>query len=360
MMPLQDFGIGAETAVSVVGPQDASALREIEAFLAGRDDATPFHRPAWVVAVARGTGQQAVFIVARRLDGMMIGYVPLNIIHSPIFGRALVSSGFAVDGGIIADEPATARQIANAAIALADRHACQTVELRGGAAPGPDWKVRGDVYLNFARPMAQSDEAQLLSVPKRHRAEIRKGLEHRYSVEIGRSDHLRDTHYALYRRSVHNLGTPVFPRALFEEVMDGFGENADILLIRDGTTPLSAVLSLYHNDAVMPYWHGADFNARKARSNEVLYFSLMRHARERGCRVFDFGRSKVGTGPALWKKTWGFEPEALDYFVHAAPGCEARDVNPLSPQYQRKIALWKKLPAPFVDLVGPWIARGLG
>ncbi|MET0360644.1 MAG: FemAB family XrtA/PEP-CTERM system-associated protein [Sphingobium sp.] len=360
MMPIQDFGIAADIAVRTIGPDDDAAMRDIERFLAGRDDATPFHRPAWVNAVARGNGQQAIYIMARGPDGAIRGMVPLNIIHSPLFGRALVSSGFAVDGGIIADEPATARQIANAAISLASRHSCPTVELRGGAAPGPQWAVRGNAYLNFSRPLMENDDAQLLAIPKKHRAEVRKGLSAGYRIEAGRGDHLRDVHYALYQRSVHNLGTPVFPRAMFEEVLDAFGDNADILLVRDGDVPMSSVITLYHRGSAMPYWHGADLNARKARSNEVLYFALMRHARERGCRIFDFGRSKVGTGPALWKRTWGFEPEPLDYFVHAAPGCEARDVNPLSPQYRRKVDLWKRLPASVADRLGPWIARGLG
>lgn len=360
MMPILDFGIETGLSVSVVGPHDAVTMREVEGFLDTRANATPFHRPAWVNAVARGTGQEAIYIIARDLDGVIRGFVPLNIIHSPIFGRALVSSGFAVDGGIIADEPATARQIADAAVALADRRACQTVELRGGALPGPDWTVRSNTYLNFTRRLEDNAEAQLLSMPRRHRAEVRKGLANGFTVVVGRGDSLRDMHYALYQRSVHNLGTPVFPRSLFEEVMDAFGDDANIIVVQDGATPLSAVLSLYHRDVCMPYWQGSDLNARKARSNEVAYYSLMLHARERGCRMFDFGRSKVGTGPALWKKTWGFEPEPLDYFVHAAPGCEARDVNPLSPQYRRKVELWKRLPASVADRIGPWIARGLG
>ncbi|MCE7797381.1 FemAB family PEP-CTERM system-associated protein [Sphingobium sufflavum] len=359
-MPTLDFGVDTRVSVAVVSPQDTAAVAQIEAFVARRSDTTPFHRPAWVDAVARGAGQQSAYIVARGPDGAIRGFLPLNIIHSPLFGRALVSSGFAVDGGIVADEPATARLIAEAAVALAARHSCPTVELRGGAAPGPKWTVRSGAYLNFARPLEQDAEAQLLSIPKKHRAEVRKGLTNGFGIEIGTGDRLRDIHYALYRRSVHNLGTPVFPRALFEEVLDAFGDQANILLVKDGDTPLSAVISLYHRGACMPYWHGADLNARKARSNEVLYFNLMLHAMERGCDIFDFGRSKVGTGPALWKKTWGFEADPLDYFVHAAAGHEARDVNPLSPQYRRKVELWKRLPAPIADRIGPWIARGLG
>ncbi|MGV3770111.1 MAG: FemAB, partial [Sphingobium phenoxybenzoativorans] len=100
--------------------------------------------------------------------------------------------------------------------------------------------------------------------------------------------------------------------------------------------------------------------ARAERSNEYLYFRLMTSARERGCRIFDFGRSKVGTGPAAWKKTWGFEGVPLSYALRAADGQALRDVNPLSPQYRRKVEMWKKLPLPVANLVGPWLARGLG
>lgn len=339
---------------------DQTAVPAVESWLEGRADATPFHRPAWVGAVAEGTGQEAFFLVARNSDDAISGFLPLTLIHSPIFGRALVSSGFAVDGGIIADDETVAAGLADAAVALADRQSCATVELRGGRAPGPGWTVKSGAYLNFARALQESDEAELFAIPKRHRAEVRKGLERNYRIAVGRDQHLRDVHYALYCRSVHNLGTPVFPRALFEHVLEAFGDRADILVVFDDHEPLSAVISLYHGGACMPYWHGADRNARKFHANEVLYFRLMRHARARGCTVFDFGRSKVSTGPALWKKTWGFQSEPLDYYYHATPGYAPRDINPLSPQYRRKVALWKMLPAPVADRLGPWIARGLG
>jgi len=286
--------------------------------------------------------------------------LPLNLIHSPLFGRALVSSGFAVNGGIIADSAHVADALADEALRLAERWCCPTVELRGGYAPGARWISKSDSYLGFERAIAQTDEAELLAVPRKHRAELRRGLANELEVTFGSDDAFRDAHYALYCRNVHNLGTPVFPRALFEVVLDAFGAAAEIVLISKDGRALTTVLTLYHGERSMPYWQGADRDARVARSNEVAYFALMRRAHERGCTIFDFGRSKVGTGPALWKKSWGFEGKPLTYHVHAAPGHEPRDINPLSPQYRRKIALWKALPKRVADRLGPLIARGLG
>lgn len=357
MEPLcMPMSVRIETMTSV----DPATLREIEGWIAGRADATPFHRPAWVCAVARGCGQQALFLVARDGAGAICGLLPLTLVHSPLFGRALVSVGFAVDGGILADSPEIGRELGDAAYALAERHSCPTLELRGGIAPGGQWMTRDKAYLGFQRPLAATDEEELVAIPRRHRAEVRKSFEAGLEVSVGTDERHRATHYALYCRSVHALGTPVFPRAMFEEVMDAFGEQAEIMVVSKDGRPLSSVLSLYHRESVMPYWHGAVADSRRLRSNEFLYFRLMRHAYARGCTIFDFGRSKVGTGPAAWKKTWGFTPEPLAYHVRTLPGHEARDINPLSPGYARKVELWKTLPPIIADRIGPLIARGLG
>src|SRR5262245_25662484 len=75
----------------------------IEAFVARHPQGAPFHRPVWLQAVARGTGNPALALIAER-HGEIAAYLPLNEVHSPIFGRLLASSGFAVDGGLLAAE----------------------------------------------------------------------------------------------------------------------------------------------------------------------------------------------------------------------------------------------------------------
>jgi FemAB-related protein (PEP-CTERM system-associated) len=281
-------------------------------------------------------------------------------VKSRLFGQALVSSGFAVDGGILADEPHVATALASAAKELATRLAIPSIELRGGIEPGEDWTTRQDSHLGFSRALATDDEAELLAIPRKHRAELRKALAnaHLY-VRIGRDESMIRAHYRVYSESVRNLGTPVFPARLFREVLDSFGDDADILAVYEGGRPVSAVLTLYHDGRVMPFWGGGITDARRLRSNELMYYRLMTHGRERGMHVFDFGRSKAGSGQAAWKKSFGFTPVPLSYHDWSATG-EARDVSPDSPKYQRRIDLWKKLPLPVANLLGPWIARGLG
>ena len=345
------------TIVRLAQLGDASECARIETFVAEQGGSV-FHRPLWLQAIAQGTGNEALGIVAER-DGRIAGWLPLTDVHSPLFGRALVSSGFGVGGGVLAQRGADIETLCAAAEELAVRQGASTVELRGGEAPDHWNRITGK-HANFAADLAEDDEAQLLAIPRKARAEVRKGLAGDLSVRVASDDPARAAHYAVYSESVRNLGTPVFPRALFDAVLDHFGEDADILTVGTEHGPVASVLSLYHQGTVMPFWGGGIFAARGLRANERMYYELMLHARRKGATRFDFGRSKTGSGPFAFKKNWGFTPEPLTYHSWSAPGAAARNIDPTDEGYSAKIALWKRLPLPVANRLGPWIARGLG
>ncbi len=334
--------------VRLATPDDAAA---IAAYVAAHPAGTAFHRPEWGRAVAQGCRQKAHVLIA----GDARGILPLTELHSPLFGRALASSGFAVGGGILCNDDATGEALAAEAFALAARLSCPGIELRGGYLPH-GWTRDDTTYLGFVRDLAADDEAELLQIPRKQRAEVRRALGFDLTTDMGD----RDAHYHVYATSVRNLGTPVFPRALFDAVLDAFGDDADVLTVRRGGEPLSSVLSLYHRGVVMPYWGGGTADARTWRANDMMYFALMLHARERGCTRFDFGRSKTGTGAAAFKRNWGFEGEALTYASKTMAGAAKRSVNPLDPKYSLQVKLWSKLPLAVANRLGPMIARGLG
>ncbi|MEK6636940.1 MAG: FemAB family XrtA/PEP-CTERM system-associated protein [Pseudomonadota bacterium] len=332
----------------------------IDGYVRAHPLATPFHLSGWSRAVARGCGQVNHYLVAE-IESAIVGVLPLTVVHSPLFGRALVSSAFAVGGGALADDGDVANALIAEAVAMAERLTCPTVELRGGMmSAGAGWHHDETTYLGFVRDLAADDEAELLAIPRKQRAEVRRALGFDLIVETGTSEAGRAAHYAVYSESVRNLGTPVFPRALFDAVLDEFGREADILTVRHGGSAIASVLSLYWRGTVMPYWGGGTAAARGWRANDLMYYALMNHARGRGCTRFDFGRSKAGTGPAAFKRNWGFEGEPLAYAKFAADGELPRDINPLNPKYRMQVALWQKLPLSIANRIGPMISRGLG
>jgi FemAB-related protein (PEP-CTERM system-associated) len=333
----------------------------IAAFLKQHPEASPFHRVEWLEAVAEGTGNQPLVLLSER-SGEIAAYLPLSAVHSPLFGRLLASSGFAVGGGVLTSEGANPAGIFAAAEELAQRLSSPSIELRGGALPSrrAGWQVKDRSHCGFIAPLAADDEAQLLSIPRKQRAEVRKGLEQALAVTVGTAATDRAAHYAVYAESVRNLGTPVFPRALFDAVLDRFDSDADILTVWNEGKPVASVLSLYYRGAVMPYWGGGVWAARRLRANDRMYYELMLHARRRGCTHFDFGRSKSASGAYDFKRNWGFEPEPLSYAIWTAPGSAARDADPTSAKHALQIAIWRKLPLALANRLGPLIARGLG
>ena len=339
-------------AVDLRQPDEAA---RVEGFVKERGGSL-FHRPAWLRAIERGTGQKARGLIAER-GGAITGWLPLTEVHSTIFGRMLASSGFAVEGGVLAEGEATAIALCRSAQEDARRLSCSTIELRGGAAPA-DWTHRADSHCGFVASLESDEEAQLQAIPRKQRAEVRKSLKLDFEIAIGSSPEERQAHYAVYATSVRNLGTPVFPKSLFDAALDDL--DADILTVRHRGEAVASVLSFYHDGAVLPYWGGGTWAARHLRANERMYFELMRHALRAGCDRFDFGRSKTGSGAYSYKKNWGFTPEPLSYASWTASGAKKRDADPTSAKHSARIELWKRLPLALTNRVGPYIARGLG
>ena len=336
--------------VREVDLRDTKESAAVDDFVRRSAGATPFHLSAWSRAVERGCGQRARYLVAER-GGAIVGALPLTAMRSPLFGKALVSTGFGVDGGVRGEG---VDALGEAAWALARRIGCPGVELRGGPAPA-GWETDDTSYLGFVRDLAADDDAELLAVPRKQRAEVRRALGFDLTIETGGAALLGD-HYRVYAESVRNLGTPVFPAKLFRCVAEAM--NADVLTVRHEGRAVASVLSLYFQGTVFPYWGGGTAAARGLRANDRMYFALMGHARARGCTRFDFGRSKTGTGAAAFKKNWGFTGVPRLYARRSEGG--SREVNPLNPKYALMVRTWQRLPLPVANTLGPWISRGLG
>jgi FemAB-related protein (PEP-CTERM system-associated) len=339
----------------LAGARDGAA---IDAFVAAHPQAQLFHRPQWSRAVEKGCGATAHYLVAE--NGALRGLLPLSEVRSPLFGNSMVSAGFGVGGGIVAEDAEIAQALADAAWALAEEKGCTGLELRGGAVPEGPWQLNDTVYANFSADLPQGDEAILLSIKKRQRAEVRRAQTFDLTFTEGTAPAELDAHFRAYGASVRNLGTPVFPRRLFEAMADEFGDDAHILTAWKDGKPLSSVFSFFFKGSAMPFWGGGTAEARQWRANEATYYELMCRAARRGCTRFDFGRSKVGTGPYAFKKNWGFEPEPLVYATRTADGAAQRQINPTSPKYRLQVAAWKRMPLWLANVLGPPIAKGLG
>jgi FemAB-related protein (PEP-CTERM system-associated) len=331
-------------------------------FVEATPAATFFHRAGWRTIIARAFGHTPRFLYAER-DGAITGILPLAHMKTRLFGNALVSLPFCVYGGPIAVDAESAEALDARARALMTEARASVLELRvrdpAASLPGDgNWETRGDgLYATFRKPFTASDDANLKAIPRKQRAMVRKGIDRGLTSTL---DQDVDRLHAIYAESVRNLGTPVFARSYFRALGDVFRDCMDVVTVNDGGTAIAAVMNFYFRDEVLPYYGGGTRAARDAYANDFMYWEVMRRSAARGLRLFDFGRSKVGTGAFAFKKNWGFEPQPLTYRYHLRPGAEIPDHNPLNPKYRLFIAAWKRLPVPVANLLGPHIVRGIG
>ncbi len=346
------------------GSPVAVAVREFQAGDAGVWDefvlscagGTFFHLAGWKRVIERAFGHRTHYLLAERA-GVVTGVLPLTHVKSALFGASLISNALGVYGGPIAADAESLDALERAAARLMDTIGVPVLEFRGFSASRAGWPSKRDLYVTFRRQLAPSVEANLKAVPRKQRAMIRKGIHNGLQSAV---DNGVDRLYRIYAESVRNLGTPVFAKSYFRILREEFQTDSDIVTVTSDGRAVAAVLNFYFRDQVLPFYGGGVRAARTLAANDFMYWEVMRRACERGCRMFDFGRSKIGTGAHAFKRNWGFEPTLLVYQYRLAAGCRIPDLNPLNPKFRLFVAAWKRLPLPLANRLGPSIIKGIG
>ena len=337
-------------------PKDAACASSWDAFVYGCPEATFFHRAGWQKILRQVFRHDTHYLFAQ-LDGRIEGVLPLAHVNSLLFGNALVSLPFAVYGGVAASTGDVALALEQEAQQLAQRLGVAHLELRHMQPRHVDWP-RQELYVTFRKSILADEAANMLAIPRKQRAMVRKGIKNELRSEI---DTNVDRFFALYADNVHRHGTPALPKRYFQALCSEFGNDCEVLTVSapDGR-PLSSVLSFYFRDEVLPYYAGDDLAARDLAANDFKYWELMRRACARGIRVFDYGRSKQGTGPYAFKKNWGFEPTQLHYEYRLYKRDAVPQNNPSNAKYKLMIETWRRLPLGVANWLGPYVVRSLG
>ena len=342
--------------VKRLSENDAATTARWDAFVAESPQATFFHRVGWQRVIRSVFGHETYFLYAER--GTRIeGVRALAHVKSLFFGSSLVSLPFAVYGGVAAHTSEAAAAFEAEAQRIAERLDVDHLELRNIEQRHPDWPQQ-NLYVTFRREILPEVEMNMLAIPRKQRAMVRKGMKNGLRSEV---DSEVGRFFKLFSDNVHRHGTPALPKRYFEALQREFGADCEVLTVVDSRgQPVSSVLSFYFRNEVLPYYAGDHEAARDLAANDYKYWELMRRACERGCTVFDYGRSKQGTGSYSFKKNWGFEPTPLHYEYRLYRGDAIPQNNPMNPKYKAFIALWRRLPLSIANHLGPFIVRNLG
>lgn len=337
-------------------PSDHGSVKRWNEFVFACPEATFFHRAEWQEIIRKIFRHPTFFLYAEKA-GEIVGVLPLAHVNSRLFGNALVSLPFAVYAGVASSDAEAMESLETEAQQLALKLGVAHLEFRNIAPKHADWPTQ-ELYVTFRKEILPEIEANMLAIPRKQRAMVRKGIKNCLKSEVDRNT---DRFFTVFADNVHRHGTPALPKRYFDTLLEVFGDDCQILTITslDGKL-LSSVLSFYFRDEVLPYYAGDDEAARDLAANDFKYWELMRRSCERGLRIFDYGRSKIGTGPYAFKKNWGFEPQPLHYEYCLYKRDSIPQNNPNNAKYKLFIEAWRRMPIGLANWLGPHIVRNLG
>lgn len=355
LSPLQTVESATERMLRIERTEQPGAVWD--AYVASHPEASLYHLSAWGRLIRELFRHEGYYWCA--FDGdRPVGVLPLTRLRSRLFGDYLVSLPYVNYGGALAASPAIEARLMRAAAETAARIGVSHIEFRDAVKRDGPWAKRVDkVVMELGLP--DTSEVLWKTIGSKVRAQVRRPLKET-GVEIvtGGAELLRPF-YAVFSRNMRDLGTPVYPRALFERITVAFPQHVSIVLVRYRREPAAAGFLLRYRDRMEIPWASSLQQYNRLGVNMLMYWHALQTAIAAGCRTFDFGRSSVDSGTYRFKKQWGAQPRQLHWHYWLADGRAMPNLTPNNPKYQLAIRAWQRLPMPVANLLGPHIVRNL-
>jgi FemAB-related protein (PEP-CTERM system-associated) len=321
-------------------------------FVTRHPHGSPFHLLAWKRTIEESFPYEPRYLLAAN-GGTIRGVLPLFLVQNPIVGKVLLSTPFAVYGGILADSQAVLGALHECVSKLGAELRVDYVELRNSHPEQCGGNPNVDRYVAFSKALTHDDQALMESLPKKTRNMVRKALKQPFEVRYGvRDNRLFDQ---LHSRNMRRLGTPNFPRRYFDRLLANFAEMADLREVWLGDQLMAASINIYFRGDVHTYHAAADTRHNALSPNTFMYFDHLRWAGQHGFSTFDFGRCKRNTGVFEFKKHWGTVMRELPYEVILINRKNLPNFSPTNPRFDLAIRIWKHIPLPVTRIVSRFV-----
>ncbi len=290
--------------------------------------------------------------------GKILGILPLVHLASVLFGNFIVSMPYFNYGGICADTPEAGRELFKEAVRIAEKEGAEHIEMRHTRPTDLDVKEkRAKVSMKLSLPGTSGELWK--SFPSKLRNQINRPLKESMLARVGGHEEL-DDFYKVFSANMRDLGTPVYPKDFFRNILNEFPDTAWIITVRlKNGGPAAAGFFTGFKDTVEIPWASSLRSCNKYAPNMLLYWTGLKTAAGKGYKVFDFGRSTPGEGTYRFKEQWGAVPAQLYWHYWVRNNGPMPELNPKNPRYRLGIKLWKKLPVGLTRIMGPMIVRNL-
>jgi FemAB-related protein (PEP-CTERM system-associated) len=318
--------------------------------------ASLYHLTGWKKVIEKTFGHPTYYLYALQND-CIAGILPLVYLKSLVFGKFFVSVPFFNYGGIAAENEKIRKNLMEEAIHIARREGAKHIELRHTENFELGIPVKTSKVLMIL-DLPETSEELWKSFKSKLRSQIRRPEKEGFTVKFGQLDEV-DSFYEVFAYNMRDLGTPIYTKCLFENILTEFSETARICTIYTDEKPIASGFIIGHKDLLQIPWASTIREYNRLSPNMMLYWNILKFGCEQGYKQFDFGRSTPDEGTYKFKKQWGAQPVQCYWHYWLASGDELPELNPHNPKYQLAIKTWQKLPISITKILGPHIVKFL-
>jgi len=320
-------------------------------FVSTRPDCSSYHRWSWREVFREVFDWPAVYLLAEE-EGKVCGILPL-IWQKCLLRSYLSSMPHLKGGGIVADRPDIESLLLASAVESARRVNATYLELRQ-LAPHNLPLVSRDDKVGAVMEVEADSEARMRRLDKKTRNLVRKSLTFGMEAEFGGSALLTEF-YNVYRCNMRDLGTPVYSRRFFSEILIRFPQDSAICVARQGNETVAAAFLIGFRRTIEVAWASSYRKFLHLKPNMLLYWNILTFAAEHGYQFLDFGRSGQGSGTYDFKMQWGAIPMKLHWGYWLNHRATMPSTKPTGMQLASR--MWRRLPIAVTNILGPTLVR---
>jgi len=349
-------GNSPEVSNEAVSIDPQPTEQEWRAYVEQQPRATCYHDIRWRKLIQTTFGHDTHYLAAKNELGNVCGVLPLVHLSSRLFGSFLVSMPYLNYGGPLSDSESIDNALMQHAANLANELGCSHMEIRE-THERSGWAVKSHkVAMSRALPSTLEELEQQLN--SKVRSQARRASREGATAFIGGAELVEDF-YKVFSRNMRDLGTPVYNRAFFHQLVDTFDAESFLAVVRYRNAPVAAALLISHGQTLEIPWASSLREANRLSVNMLLYKSVLDEAVRRGYAHFDFGRSTEGAPTYRFKKQWGASSHPLHWHYWLPAGAELPNLNPSNAKYRLVIKAWQHTPVWVTNWVGPQLAKNL-
>ena len=329
---------------------------EWDAFVNASGECKIYHLSAFRNVIRDTFGHQTIYLRAKNGKDTTVGILPLVHMRSRIFGNFFVSVPFFNYGGVAGD-PEAQKALLDEAVRQAKQRGASHIELRHVGAKYADLQSKSHKVCMIL-DLPETPETLWKTFKSKLRSQIRRPEKEGIIAKVGREE-LLDDFYSVFSVNMRDLGTPVYSRRLFANVLRELPDRAWIVAAYKDQVPVAAGFLLGFRDSMEIPWASSLRQYNRLAPNMLMYWQALQHAINEGFQKFDFGRSTPNEGTYKFKAQWGAQPVALHWEYWLANGGPLPDISPKNGKYEKFIRIWQKLPVPVTQVIGPSIVKNI-